>query len=56
MPQFRQQLSDADIAYVITCIRDGWGNGATPVTATQVAKPRQTTDRTSDRVIIPRMR
>jgi alcohol dehydrogenase (quinone), cytochrome c subunit len=56
MPQFRQELSDQDIADVITFIRNGWGNGATPVTATQVAKLRKTTDPTSDRVIILRMR
>jgi alcohol dehydrogenase (quinone), cytochrome c subunit len=35
MPQFRQQLSDEDIADVITFIRNGWGNRAAPVTATQ---------------------
>jgi len=27
MPQFRQQLSDQDIADVITFIRNGWGMG-----------------------------
>jgi mono/diheme cytochrome c family protein len=56
MPQFRQQLSDADIADVITLIRNGWGNRATAVTAAQVAKLRKTTDPTTDRVIILRMR
>src|SRR6201997_2565639 len=56
MPQFRQQLSDADIADVITFIRDGWGNRARPVTAAQVAKLRKTTDPTSDQVIILKMR
>jgi mono/diheme cytochrome c family protein len=56
MPQFRQQLSDQDIADVITFIRNGWGNEATAVTATQVAKLRKTTDPASDRVIILRMR
>jgi alcohol dehydrogenase (quinone), cytochrome c subunit len=56
MPQFRQQLSDQDIADVITFIRNGWGNGATAVTAAQVAKLRKTTDPTSDRVIMLRMR
>jgi mono/diheme cytochrome c family protein len=56
MPQFRQQLSDQDIADVITLIRNGWGNGATAVTAAQVAKLRKTTDPTSDRVIMLKMR
>jgi mono/diheme cytochrome c family protein len=56
MPQFRQQLSDQEIADVITFIRNGWGNLATAITAAQVAKLRQTTDPTSDRVIILRMR
>jgi len=56
MPQFRQQLSDQDIADVVTFIRNGWGNGATAVSAAQVAKLRKTTDPTSDRVIILRMR
>lgn len=56
MPQFRQQLSDQDIADVITFIRNGWGNRAKAVTAAQVAKLRKTTDSTSDRVIILKMR
>jgi alcohol dehydrogenase (quinone), cytochrome c subunit len=56
MPQFRQQLSDQDIADVITFIRNGWGNRATAVSAAQVAKLRKTTDPTSDRVIILKMR
>jgi len=56
MPQFRQQLSDQDIADVISLIRNGWGNQATAVTAAQVAKLRKTTDPSSDRVIILKMR
>jgi mono/diheme cytochrome c family protein len=56
MPQFRQQLSDQDIADVITFIRNGWGNQAPAVTAPQVAKLRKTTDPTSDQVIILKMR
>jgi alcohol dehydrogenase (quinone), cytochrome c subunit len=56
MPQFRQQLSDEDIADVITFIRSGWGNRARVVTAAQVAKLRKTTDPTSDQVIILKMR
>jgi alcohol dehydrogenase (quinone), cytochrome c subunit len=56
MPQFRQQLSDRDIAEVVTFIRNGWGNQAPAVTAPQVAKLRKTTDPTSDQVIILKMR
>jgi mono/diheme cytochrome c family protein len=56
MPQFRQQLSDQDIADVVTLIRNGWGNRAPAVTAAQVAKLRKTTDPTSDPVIILKMR
>jgi alcohol dehydrogenase (quinone), cytochrome c subunit len=56
MPQFRQQLSDQDIADVITFIRNQWGNQAPAVTARQVATLRKTTDPTSDQVIILKMR
>ena len=55
MPQFRQQLTDQDIAEVTTFIRNGWGNQAAPVAAAQVAKLRKTTDPASDRVIVLRM-
>lgn len=56
MPQFRIELTDQQIADVVTFIRAGWGNQATPVTASQVAELRKTTDPTSDRVIILKMR
>jgi mono/diheme cytochrome c family protein len=56
MPQFRQQLSDRDIADVITFIRNRWGNQAPAVTSRQVAKLRKTTDPASDRIIILKMR
>ncbi len=56
MPQFRQQLSDQEIADVITFIRNQWGNQASAVAAPQVAKLRKTTDPTSDQVIILKMR
>lgn len=56
MPQFRLQLDDQEIADLVSFIRDGWGNGAAPVTAAQVAELRKTTDPTSDRVIILKMR
>jgi mono/diheme cytochrome c family protein len=56
MPQFRLQYSDQEVADVLTFIRNGWGNKAPPVTAAQVAELRKTTDPTSDRVIILKMR
>jgi len=56
MPQCREQLSDQDIADVITFIRTGWGNRATALTGAQVAKLRETTDPAADRVIILKMR
>ena len=56
MPQYRTELSDAQIADVLTFIRGGWGNGAGPVTAAQAAELRKSTDPTSDRVVLLRMR
>jgi alcohol dehydrogenase (quinone), cytochrome c subunit len=56
MPQFRHQYSDQEIAEVVTFIRNGWGNQAPVVTAAEVATLRRTTDPTSDRVIILKMR
>jgi mono/diheme cytochrome c family protein len=56
MPQFRLQLSDQQIADVVTFIREGWGNKASPTTAAQVADLRKSTDPTSDQVVILKMR
>ena len=56
MPQFRQQLTDQDIADVLTFIRKGWGNLAPAVTAGEVAELRTKTDPASDQVIVLRMR
>ena len=56
MPQFRQQYTDQDIADVVTFIRNGWGNKAPAVTAAKVGELRKSTDPTSDRVIILKMR
>src|SRR3984885_12809552 len=55
MSQFRLQLGDQEIADVVTFIRGGWGNQASPVTAAQVADLRKSTDPTSDRVVILKM-
>lgn len=38
MPSWKGQLSDADIASVLTYIRSSWGNNAAPVTEAQVKK------------------
>jgi alcohol dehydrogenase (quinone), cytochrome c subunit len=56
MPQFRLQMNDQEIADVVSFIRKGWGNNASPVTAAQVAELRKTTDPTSDKVVILKMR
>ncbi len=56
MPQFRLQLSDQQIADVVSFIRAGWGNNAAPVTAAAVASLRRTTDPSSDRVVLLKMR
>jgi alcohol dehydrogenase (quinone), cytochrome c subunit len=56
MPQFRLQLTDQQIADVVSFIRAGWGNGAPAATAAQVGGLRATTDPTSDKVVILKMR
>ncbi len=56
MPQFRLQLTDQEVADVVSFIRAGWGNQSPPVTAAQVAPLRRTTDPSSDTVIVLRMR
>ena len=56
MPQFRAELSDEQVAAVLTFIRGGWGNGAAAVTPGAVAELRRSTDPTSDKVVLLRMR
>jgi len=56
MPQFRVQLTDRQIASVLSFVRNGWGNKTPAVTQDQVAKLRPITDPSSDRVIILKMR
>jgi len=56
MPQYRIQLTDAEIAGVLSFVRNGWGNGAGPISADQVKALRPITDPSSDRVIILKMR
>jgi mono/diheme cytochrome c family protein len=45
MPSFAWQLSDVDIAAVVTYIRNAWGNAAPAVSAGEVANLRQTLHR-----------
>ncbi|HEX3520882.1 MAG TPA: cytochrome c, partial [Stellaceae bacterium] len=45
MPSFAWQLSDADVAAVVTYIRNAWGNAASAVPASGVANMRQTLHR-----------
>ena len=40
MPAFRDDLSDADLAGLITYVRTAWGNKAKPVTVAEVAAVR----------------
>jgi mono/diheme cytochrome c family protein len=42
MPSFAWRLSDADVAAVLTYIRNAWGNAAAPVSAGDVSSMRQT--------------
>jgi len=56
MPEFRVNLSDQEIADVVTFIRQGWGNRASAVTADQVAQFRKATDPSNDQVVILKMR
>jgi len=46
MPAFRQ-LPDADLAAILTYIRQKFGNGASPVTAAEVAEARRSLPTTS---------
>jgi mono/diheme cytochrome c family protein len=45
MPSFAWQLSDADVAAVVTYIRNAWGNAAPAVSSSEVANMRQTLHR-----------
>ena len=45
MPSFAWRLSDADLAAVVTYIRNAWGNAAPPVSASEVSNMRQTLHR-----------
>lgn len=56
MPSFREQLSDQQIAEVLSFVRSSWGNTGTAVPAKDVAKLREHTDPASSSPIILQMR
>ena len=56
MPAFREQLSDRQIADVLTFMRSAWGNRGGAVQAQAVAKLREHTDPASSSPIILHMR
>ncbi|EJJ27076.1 cytochrome c [Rhizobium sp. CF142] len=56
MPSFREQLSDQQIADLMTYIRSSWGNEAPPVAAQAVGAMREHSDAATSEVIILQMR
>jgi mono/diheme cytochrome c family protein len=56
MPAFREQLSDQQIAEVLTFMRSTWGNQGGAVDAQTVGKLREHTDPASSSPIILQMR
>ncbi|MNP78422.1 Alcohol dehydrogenase cytochrome c subunit precursor [compost metagenome] len=56
MPAFREQLSDREIADVLSFVRSTWGNHGGAVQAQEVAKLREHTGPASASPIILQMR
>ena len=56
MPAFREQLSDAEIAQVLTYVRSTWGNHGEAIDAKAVGTLRGHTDPASASPIILQMR
>lgn len=56
MPAFREQLSDQEIAEVLSFVRSTWGNHGGAVQAKAVGKLRGHTDPASSSPIILHMR
>jgi len=56
MPPFRNQLSDQEVADVLTFVRTSWGNRGGAVTPAEVQHLRERTDPASSNVIILQMR
>jgi mono/diheme cytochrome c family protein len=48
MPALGWKLSDAEVAAVVTYIRNSWGNAASPVLASGVASTRQQLSQRTD--------
>jgi mono/diheme cytochrome c family protein len=56
MPPFREQLSDEQIADVLSYVRSTWGNHGGPVSPDEVRALREHTDPASSSPIILQMR
>jgi len=56
MPAYRAQLSDAEIAEVLSFVRTAWGNRGGAVTSQEVAELRAHTDPENGEVIVLQMR
>lgn len=57
MPYFRQLLSDAEIAEVVTYIRSAWGHNASAVGTAQISEIREATDPSrNDDIFVLRMK
>lgn len=56
MPSFRNQLSDKEIAEVLSFVRNSWGNSGSKVEQKSVTDLRERTDPASSNVIILQMR
>lgn len=56
MPPFRKQLSDQEIADVLTFVRTSWGNRGGAVSADEVKHLRERTNPASSNVIVLQMR
>jgi mono/diheme cytochrome c family protein len=55
MPQFREQLSNEQIADLISFTRNAWGNSGLPVAVGEVEALRKRTEPADDRIQILRM-
>lgn len=56
MPYFRTLLNDAQIADVVTFMRNAWGHKASTVTAAQVSVVREATDPITNDIVILQMK
>ena len=56
MPQFRENLSDEEVAAVVTFMRTAWGHAASNVSTARVAEIRVETSGSTDEVTVLRMR